>query len=392
MEERTNGREKKSETAISVFFKLIFSIVFIALLIVAPVFFILTPDKEQSELENRVLAQFPVPTISSVTDGSFMRDFETYLADQFPMRDTVVSSKSYIDRITGKKEINNVFIGKEGYLFEMPSKVDVEQLDKITHAIKTFADKYERINTAVAIAPNATYVLGDKLPSGVEFESQADQLLKIKSMIDSEHYTWIDCLSPIERIKDSTQVYYRTDHHWTTRGAYSAFEAIASAWNFDTSKAGYKFFCVSDSFQGTLASSSGLNDITDIVEICVPYKSGEGCIVEYESQHLKTATLFDKNKLLQKNHYEVFMGGNFDKIVISTDVDTTNALLIVKDSYANCMIPMFTPYFSKIIVIDPRYFNDNINGIMQDYDLSHMLFLYNVDTFLEDNSLADVLE
>ena len=66
-------------------------------------------------------------------------------------------------------------------------------------------------------------------------------------------------------------------------------------------------------------------------------------------------------------------------------------LLLFKDSYANCLIPMLTPYFSKIVVIDPRYFNDSLAAVMDETPFTHVLFVYNLNTFLEDQSLAEVL-
>ena len=73
-------------------------------------------------------------------------------------------------------------------------------------------------------------------------------------------------------------------------------------------------------------------------------------------------------------------------------MENNRTLLVLKDSYANCMIPMLAPYFSQIIVIDPRYFNDSVEGCMQDYGVTHVLFLYNLNTFLSDRSLADTIE
>ena len=78
--------------------------------------------------------------------------------------------------------------------------------------------------------------------------------------------------------------------------------------------------------------------------------------------------------------------------MITTTAETTATLLVFKDSYANCLLPMLTPYFSKIVVIDPRYFSDSLKGIMGETQFTHVLFVYNMDTFLGDTSLAAALE
>ena len=115
-------------------------------------------------------------------------------------------------------------------------------------------------------------------------------------------------------------------------------------------------------------------------------------VAHFESSGEKTASLFFEERLSEKNQYEVFLGGNYDKVIISTTSTVNRNLLLIKDSYANCMIPMLTPYFSKIVVIDPRYLTDSLDSIIKENDFSHVMFLYNVNTFLEDNSLAACLE
>ena len=115
-------------------------------------------------------------------------------------------------------------------------------------------------------------------------------------------------------------------------------------------------------------------------------------MVNLESSGEKTASLFFKDKLTKKNHYEVFLGGNYDKVIITTVSQSDRSLLLIKDSYANCMIPMLTPYFNKIVVIDPRYLTDSLDSIIKENDFTHMMYLYNANTLFEDNSLISCLE
>ena len=149
---------------------------------------------------------------------------------------------------------------------------------------------------------------------------------------------------------------------------------------------------ISGDFEGTLASKTGIHDVKDKVEICLPKNSKGSYVVAIESQEKKTATLFDSEKLGQKNKYEVFLGGNYDKVVIDTVSSSRATLLIIKDSYANALIPMLTPYFAKIVVVDPRYMTESIHNTMDEYNFSHVLFLYNLNTFLQDTSLVDALK
>lgn len=356
-----------------------------------------SPDRRQSESENRLLQQMPTFSLSSVADGSYMQNLERYLTDQFPARDWLVRGKTYLDLLCGRQQINGIYVGSDGYLFEPQTTPDDEQIETITAAMKDFCLKNPDLQKAVIISPNASCILQDKLPYGVKQYDQRTLLDELKQNISAENtsqlkqFHWIDCAALLSESGDEP-VFYCTDHHWTTRAAYRVFLDTAQQWQLDTDGVEYDFAAVSADFRGTLAASSGICHINDEMEICVPHDSEGQYVIEYETENVKTATFFDSGKLASANQYEIFMGGNFGKIIISTTAETDQTLLIFKDSYANCMIPMLAPYFSQIVVIDPRYFNDTIDGCMQDYDFTHVLFVYNLNTFLEDKSLADVLE
>ncbi|MCM1544308.1 MAG: DHHW family protein [Ruminococcus sp.] len=370
---------------------ILISFIFCLLIAVIPIVTLIIPDKEKSESENRMLQQKPALSLASIADGTFMKKFETYLSDQFPARDYVVSAKTTLDRIIGKKEENGVYIGSNNFLFEKQTAYDVKHVKGITNAINKFAKTCPTLKKGFILSPNSSCVLSEYLPTGVSQESQKEQLKKIQTQLKSSNFSWIDCASLFDKAKNKDDLFYRTDHHWTTEAAYTAFKALMKAWKIDISKTKFSFSAVSNSFQGTLASSSGVRNITDKIDICIPEKSNDTYVVSFESSGKKTSTLFEKDKLGQKNQYEIFLGGNYDKVIISTSAVTANTLLVFKDSYANCMLPMLTPYFSKIVVIDPRYISDSVSAIMKEYKFTHLLFIYNVNTFIADTSLVDVL-
>ena len=394
-QQQDGGEEKTSDRLYSAFC-LVFCLVFFAFLSGVAITGIKMPDCEKSESENRMLRQMPSISWGAITDGSYMRDLETYLTDQFPYRDKIVSEKTFIDMMNGKQKINGVYLGSDSYLFDSQSKADKDDLDTKLSSIQKFCTYEENAQCSVAIVPNATYVLADNLPYGAHFEDQGNCIKEINDRLKTAktggegEIKAIDCVSPLTKQLDF-QKYYRTDHHWTTRSAYEVFKEIASAFSLDTSAVNYEFMEVTDSFQGTLASSSGLHHINDSVEICWPNDFSGKYVIEYEAEQTKRTSFFVSEKLSGGNQYEVFMGGNYGKIIISSDTTRKKNLLLIKDSYANCMIPMLVPYFSKIVVIDPRYLNDDLSDVIQDYSFTHILFLYNLNTFLEDTSLVDAI-
>ena len=357
---------------------------------------IATEDSKFSESENRVLGEFPKLSVATIADGSFMRDFETYLTDQFPFRDGIISLKTLADRIVGKNEENGVYIGKDGFLFDSQTSLDSKHIKGIGKAVLAFKEKHSDLETAFILAPNSTYVYSEYLPEYLELPDQRWLIRAVHKQIDDETILWPAAANILKKNASEAQLYYKTDHHWTTRGAYLLFKEICLGWELEESSKAidkrFKFYEVSNTFEGTLASTSGVHSTKDRVEICLPKKSEGTYVVNFESSGEKTASLFFKDKLQQKNQYEVFMGGNYDKVIISTVSQSGRSLLLIKDSYANCMIPMLTPYFSKIVVIDPRYLTDSLDSIVKENDFSHMLYLYNINTLLEDNSLVPCLE
>lgn len=370
----------------------VFITAFIIFIFVVGIFHFALEDSSFSQSENRVLASMPKLTISSLSDGSFMKNFETYLTDQFPKRDILISAKTFCDRLLGKNKENGVYIGDNGFLFDTQTEFSKEKADALSSSINKFIKKYKFKNNAVIFAPNSTYVYSKYLPDYVTVESQKDMLSYFgKKFADKSNFVDVS-KSLKEAAKSSDNLYYKTDHHWTTQGAFCAFETLGKKWKLNKDKVEYTSYTVSTTFEGTLASKAGVHENTDEIVACVPKNSAGSYVVNFESQGIKTGSMFFEEKFMQKNQYEFFFGGNFDKITISTTANNDNCLLIIKDSYANCFIPFLTPYFSKIVVVDPRYLTDNLSGVVSETSFTHVLFLYNLNTILADTSLESCLE
>lgn len=357
------------------------------------VFFIggvILPDREYSETENRKLAEFPVVTVENIFSGKFMTDFETYLSDQFINRDFIVSVKTIISSALGNKEVNGVYIGKNDRLFEVPSEYNIDDLTNKAKIINDFADKYNIENKYFILAPNSTEIIPELLPSFLNCEKQQSRIETFYNTI-CDKYTCIDCVEPLLHHPNRNELYLKTDHHWTSTAAQIVFDNFADKAGLTTEGISYQNILLSNSFSGTLASSSGVEKTTDSLVAIVPDGIADTFIVHNYDTQAKKTTFFEKDKLETKNQYEVFFGGNFSRIRIFTENVNGRNLLLFKDSYANCFIPMLIPHYENIIIIDPRYFSGNIEDVMADYNYTDLLFLYNLNTFLEDTSLDTVI-
>lgn len=364
-------------------------IITIFFLCLMPLWMVLSEDVEFSDTENRYMASFPEITLTSVLNGDFMSGIETYLTDQFPVRDACITLKTNTLRLFGQRKINGVYLADNGYLIAEEESFDDEKVMEMTDCINDFADRLDGVEVRFMLVPNAVSIYEEKLPYGVK-STQKNTIDMVEDRLGSN----ITAVDVYDTFKDnaSQQLYFKTDHHWTARGAYLAFLEYAKAAGLDTDSVEYDFMCVSGDFQGTQASNCGVYSSSDIVNICVPENSRGSYIVNYIEKTEKTPTLFDESKLKEKDKYLVFMGGNYPQVDVTTNAGTGRRLLVVKDSYANCMIPMLTPYYDSIIVVDPRYYYDNIYDLIQSSGINEVMFLYNVNSYVTDNSLEDVLD
>lgn len=363
--------------------------IFLVFLIVAFAFNLFSKDKKYSESENRMLAQKPVFSMANLTSGKYMKDMEDYVTDQFFIRDKWINLKVLEDLALGKRESNGVYIGKKDYLMEIPTAPNQKALDNNLDAISNFSAAHPDINTVMTLVPNAAYIYDQLIPRNAPVRDQEKDIKYVMNAV-STSLNFVDLTKTMSSHKEE-DIYYKTDHHWTTLGARYAFDALSTALGIEKPTQEYKIYPVTHSFQGTLASKSGYDKAMDTIEIYVPQSVNTECVVNFTDEGKKTASVYESAALENKDKYEVFLGGNHTRIDISTPMEGKKNLLLFKDSYANCFIPFLVPYYRNIIVIDPRYFYDDIESLISDNEITDVLFLYNVNTFLGDNSLGDVL-
>ncbi len=386
---RRNSRNKRAKSR-----KLWMARMFLILLFLICLLNIVWPSREFSEKENRMLEQKPELTLSGIESGRFMEQYESYQSDQIAGRDLWVQLKTRVDLLMGKRESNGVYKGKSKYLMEDIKTPNQEQMEHNLASMCSFQEAYPDIPMYMMLVPNAANVLSDKLPSFAVTRDQDKDFAEIQKALKG-HLTWVDVSSAMKDHK-SENIYYHTDHHWTSLGAKYGYEALAEALQLDTSKeVELKPYAVSDSFNGTLSATSGYETgYEEPMYVYLPKEEGTGpeVVVSYVEEQEKKATLYDISKLKEKDKYAMFLGGNSGLIDIRTTADSTDRLLIVKDSYANSLVPFLTPYYREIFMVDPRYYYGDIHEIMENNKITSVLFLYNGNTFVEDNSISGVLE
>ena len=367
----------------------IFGFVFPAILIAVMLFNIFLPDKKFSAEENRLLQTMPKLSISSIFSGRFETKAESYAADQFMLRNMFIKVKSSFDTSLGSTDSNNVFMCKDNYLMENISKLDTKKMENNYNSLAKLKQLYPSINMDFMLVPNAANIMSDKLPLFAVTEDQNKQMDGFFKKIQSIGINPVDVRATFKKNKDKIELYYHTDHHWTTDGAYLAYQDFAKK-NKLTSNIKYDALAVKNDFRGTLASKSGFtNGLNDMIKIYLP-KEGQNyknSVIFYSDTKEKTTEFYKLNNLKKKDTYTVFGGSNHPIYSIKTPVSSQRKLLLIKDSYANSFIPFLSQDYGEIIVIDPRYFFDDISEIIKANGITDILFLYNANTFFNDNSL-----
>ena len=278
---------------------------------------------------------------------------------------------------------------------ELAQKPVVNQTLK---AMEKYQKSYKDIHHYVMIVPTASEILKDKLPALALTADQGSYIDQAYQTLTGAGLTTVDVESTFRKNKEQ-QLYYKTDHHWTTSAAYLAFQKFAELAELDTSALTYEKIPVTDQFQGTLSAKSGCRTgMKEQIDVFLPKKNENttqeqvSSIVEYTDEQKKTGSFYNTDKLDQKNAYEVFFGGNHGLLKIKTPTTENKRLLVFKDSYANCFLPFLAPYYREIVVVDPRYYYGDIQELMDTEEINEVLYLYSADTFFADTSFAALTE
>lgn len=362
--------------------------IFLLILLVFAIINLCTKTKDFSESENRSLAKMPAFSLSSLADGSYFSGLTTAFNDQFFSRDGWISMKLREDSLLGRKESGGVYLCENGYLIAAPETPNDAALQNTAAAIQQFAAKYPDITMQTMLIPGASAILSDYLPKNAPVRDQRQDIANVIELIGNT----VRHIDVSENLANHAEeyIYYKTDHHWTSLGARYAFEAAGGALGVQSAVT-YDIFTVTTTFEGTLASKSGSHQQLDSIQIYAPEDTSLEYYVSYSDTQETACSMFQSACLEVKDKYTVFFGGNHPMLEVHTTANTGRSILIFKDSYANSFIQFLIPYYDNIILIDPRYYYDNVDLIMNNSRITDVLFLYSADTFLTDTALTDVL-
>ena len=350
-------------------------------------FFILNlvlPDRQFSEQENRYLQMRPEFSFKSLFSGDYTSKFETYTTDQFTFRDEWITLKAASELALGKQENNDVHLCENGTLIEGFKRPESSVLDSNMSALNTLVGNTDA-KVYFALIPDKSDLYSSLLPKNVPNDSE-------KEVIDycygQSNATNVDIYSALSAHTDE-YIFYRTDHHWTSLGAYYGLSALAESMGLPCPALDSYTdrHVVSEEFYGTTWSSSGFSWVDpDTMETFVNAPEGLK-VTSYPQGSPVEGKLYDFSFLEKKDKYSMFMGGNCPMHVIETGNEDKPSLLILRDSYTDSLIPFLLDDFSEIHVLDLRYYRASLKAYIEQNDFDNVLVCYSVSNFCSDSNI-----
>ncbi len=358
---------------------------------------LVTKPKEYSERERRYLEQMPKFSKQALINGEFTSKYETYITDQFVGRDKWIRIKTAVERMAGKQDINNVYFAKDGYLIEKVEEqdLDLEQWEKNKKWLADFLVKYEeklgKDHVRALFIPTAGYVLKEKLPAYAPFYDQGIINQEIRELIGkkaSDELAGELVVDVNQALKDKSDeyIYYKTDHHWTSLGAYYAYEVLANSLGLTPKPLEeYKQTIAASDFYGTVYNKVNTNVSPDKITL---FDDGQDYNVSINMGEKELNSLFDYEQLEGVDKYSIFLGGNNAMTQVMTSNKNGKKLLVVKDSYAHTMVPILAHHFEEVVLVDLRYLNMGMEEIVDQLGITDVLLLYNDSTVMSDKNLV----
>ena len=327
------------------------------------------PAARFSAVENRNLADLPAFSTAGIADGSFTAALDTYATERFPARRALRGLRGVCQLAEGKCEVGGVLLCTDGSLCKRMT-VNQRAYAQNLAALQALHAAYGEKLT-VAIAPRRIDARTAVLPSIYDPSENA-------GVWQALHEALPDALTFPALNADAH--WYRTDHHWSTEGAYHAYCRLGTVMGFTPyGEDAFTRVTVSESFLGTSDAAAGLPFITPDRITLYRYAGDTAFTVKRDGKFAPFTGFYDTDRLLTRDQYAVFFGGNCGALKI-TNEEELPSLLVIKDSFANALLPFLSRHYN-VTAIDPRYCNDRIEAYASSAD--RILILCNMQTLTE---------
>lgn len=365
--------------------------VFVVFLFGLGIWFIFNPKLDYSSSEKRYLQKFPDASVGNIASGQFGQEFESYFADHFPQRNLWVGFNSYYALGLGNNGANGVYNSADGYLINKPVSVD-NNVEKNLKAITDFKQNLGSIPVTVMFAPSTGYVASDKLPLVHDTYHDDHYFNAAKRTFADNDIAFVDLREDFRKAYAAgEQLYYRTDHHWTTPGAFLGYTKLCESLGKKPLEKSDFDREIYSGFYGTTYSTGGFwLTQPDALEVWVNPKNSNNIHVKITdgTEVKESDSLYFYSHLDEDDKYPVFLDGNHAITEITNTRVSSGTVLVVKDSFSHSLAPFLAENFRRVILVDMRYYKQSVSQIAKTEKADRVVVLYGIDNFATDTDLV----
>lgn len=366
--------------------------VFIVFIFALAIWFVVAPKADYSSSEKRYLQDFPEVSAESILSGEFGEEFESYFADHFPIRNTWVGLNAYYTLGTGVNGASGVYKCDGGYLINKPVSKD-NFIKKNVRVLADFKQNIGDIPMTVMFAPSTGYIVNDKLP--LIHDSYNDDIYfdETAKTLDESGVGFVDLRGTFkEKYAEGEQLYYRTDHHWTTDGAYEAYVKLCEKLGVEATPRDKFKKTAYDNFYGTTYSTSGfwLTKPDKITVYHNPDNTEENITVgiSEDGEDKYYGSMFFYDHIGEDDKYPVFIDGNHALTEIRNSKAGHGTLLLIKDSFSHSLAPFLAENYKRVILVDPRYYKQSVSELVKKTHADQVVALYGIDNIATDTDIV----
>lgn len=356
----------------------------LALIAVLAVGQIFTASRGFSDMENRYLKAYPKAEAELIGSGEWMEQLETYLADHVPGRDEWVQIKNTAARLSGRRQIGQVVFTENDRLIQVQD-VTLQQLQENAEMISKFAEAMpEEVEFDFLLAPNASWIYRDLLPKETLTYDPEEAAKSLQDGLSERVKLTVPYDTLVEHKEEA--IYFKSDHHWTMRGAAYAYMDLAKVLGLgEKDPFAYGVTNTGHEFKGSIFSQAPIfgyeGEEFEIIQV-------EGLDAHWNSD-TQTGPVLMKEKFEEKDQYTAFFGGNYGLVRIENEkASSEEKLLILKDSYANILVPFLIEDYSEIAMVDLRHYRGSVKTLVEAEGVNRVLAIYNLDFLCTDQSFA----
>lgn len=362
----------------------IISISFCAFLVGMLVLYLFLPKHTLSRQEKRYLAKAPAISWESFRNGDFSEKAEVYMADHVPGRNFFVGLNAYYKLLTGRQNSEEILLTWDNRLVERPVQDNPAVIAKNMDLIRKFAEGID-VPVQLMIIPSSGWASEDRIPGFLE-EYPDERIIQEVYALAGDTVQTIDMASVFSQTGQPERFYYKTDHHWNSLGAYTAYrEYMKFLGKPYRTQGDYRIETVPDFYGSNYSRSALWLTPGDSIEL---WHGGGRISVTHEEENTAHPGVFFRERLKEPDKYTVFLDGNHSLVRLNNvDCAGQGKLLVIRDSFSNCLGGFLADSFETVVLADLRYYKKAVSELLKEDTYNQVLICYSLGNFLTDENI-----